>query len=103
MRIIWNLRAKEAKHQVALYIRRRFGLKREKKFLQEVDRTAEKLLRNPFIGKIDPLFADRSITYRSVIVNNLNKMVYYVKDDTIRIAAFWDTRMEPTNQAAQTD
>lgn len=101
MRVIWNSRAKAAKHQVAVYIRRQFGLKREKKFLQEVDQTAEMLLRSPFIGKIDPLFADRNITYRSVIVNGLNKMVYYVKDDTIRIAAFWDVRRDPDTLAGR--
>ena len=29
----------------------------------------------------------------------LNKVVYYVKGDTLHIAAFWDTRREPVNQA----
>ena len=29
----------------------------------------------------------------------LNKIVYYIKDDTIRIAAMWDTRREPKAQA----
>ena len=32
----------------------------------------------------------------------LNKLVYYVKDDTLHIAAFWDTRREPKNQAKKT-
>ena len=44
---------------------------------------------------------DRTIAYRSVIVNGLSKMVYYIKDDTIRIVAFWDTRQEPEAQAAK--
>ena len=58
------------------------------------------LRRSPYIGQIDPLFEDRAKTYRSVIVNGLNKMVYYIEDDTLHIAAFWDTRMEPEEQAA---
>ena len=60
----------------------------------------QKLKRSPCIGQIDPLFEDRSVTYRSVIINGLNKLVYRVNDETIRIVAFWDTRMEPEEQAA---
>ena len=40
--------------------------------------------------------------YRSIIVRRLNKVVYYVKGNTLHIAAFWDTRREPKNQARQT-
>lgn len=53
----------------------------------------------PEHGKIDPLFAHRKQLYRSIIVRRLNKIVYYIKDDTIRIAAMWDTRREPKAQA----
>lgn len=53
----------------------------------------------PELGKIDPLFAHRKQLYRSIIVRRLNKIVYYIKDDTIRIAAMWDTRREPKAQA----
>jgi len=59
------------------------------------------LKRSPNIGQIDPLFSSRAATYRSVIVNGLNKMVYRVDDDVINIVAFWDTRMEPEEQAAR--
>lgn len=48
------------------------------------------------------LFAHRKQTYRSLIVRRLNKIVYYVKGDTLHIAAFWDTRREPKSQARQT-
>ena len=57
------------------------------------------LQRSPYIGPIDPLFDDRPVTYRSVIINGLSKMVYYIDDDVIYIAAFWDTRREPKKQA----
>ncbi len=101
MKLKWDSRAKEAKSQIAAYIRREFGIRRVKQFRQDVDQAAKQLLNSPNIGQIDPLFEDRAKTYRSVIVNGLNKMVYYVEDDTIYIAAFWDTRMEPEEQAAR--
>ena len=62
----------------------------------------QKLKRSPGIGQIDPLFASHAATYRSVIVNGLNKMVYRIDGDVIYIAAFWDTRMEPNEQRDQT-
>lgn len=61
----------------------------------------QKLKRSPGIGQIDPLFASHAATYRSIIINGLNKMVYRVDDDVIYIVAFWDTCMEPEEQAAR--
>ena len=102
MKVIWHPRAETAKFQVADYIREQFGFKRKKAFMQEVRQMTQKLRRSPYIGQIDPLFEGRAKTYRSVIVNGLNKMVYYIEDDTVHIAAFWDTRMEPNEQRDQT-
>ncbi|MBO4551532.1 MAG: hypothetical protein J5733_12445 [Bacteroidaceae bacterium] len=62
---------------------------------------ARKLMRYPNLGKIDPLYADRSVAYRSVIINGLSKLVYRIDDDAIYVVDFWDTRREPTAQAAK--
>lgn len=101
MKVEWDPKAKEARSQVADYIRREFGAKRKIRFLQEVRETTKKLSKAPYIGQIDPFFADRPQTYRSIIINGLNKMVYRIEGDTIYIAAFWDTRSEPEGQAEQ--
>lgn len=101
MKVIWHPIAEMAKLQVADYIRSQFGFKRKKAFMQEVRQMTQMLKRSPHIGQIDPLFNDRARTYRSVIVNGLNKLVYYIEDDTIYISAFWDTRTEPNEQAAR--
>ena len=68
MKAIWDSKAKKAQRQVASYIRKEFGVKRAKKFRQEVDDTVNQLMRSPGIGQIDPLFSDRARTYRSVII-----------------------------------
>ena len=99
MRVIWQEPAKRGR-QITAYIRQEFGTKRAKKFRQEVADTVNMLSRSPGIGQIDPLFASHAATYRSVIINGLNKMVYLVDDNIIYIVAFWDTRMEPEEQAA---
>lgn len=102
MRVKWSERARKQRDEVANYIRRQFGAKRKYQFKQEIRDTTNLLKRSPGIGQIDPLFSDRAMTYRSVIINGLNKLVYFVKDDTIHIAAFWDTRQEPETQAEKT-
>lgn len=101
MRVIWHPQAEDALDQVANYVREQFGAKRMKVFLKEVRSTTKMLSHSPNIGPIDPLFDDRPIAYRYVIINNLSKMVYYIDDDVIYIAAFWDTRREPKKQAEQ--
>ena len=103
MKVIWDPKAKENRSEVADYIRRQFGAKRKMRFLQEVREITNNLRTAPYIGKIDPLFEDRARTYRSVIVNGLNKMVYFVEGDIIYIAAFWDTRMNDEEQAIKTE
>jgi plasmid stabilization system protein ParE len=102
MKIVWQESAKVGRQQVAAYIRKEFGIKRAKRFRQEIDDVVKMLMRSPNIGQIDPLFDGRAITYRSVIINGLNKMVYRIDGDTIHIVAFWDTRMEPKELASQT-
>ena len=101
MRAKWTDHAKEQRRQIADYIRQEFGLKRKKKFMQEVDHTVRMLMQSPGIGPIEPLFADRPKAYRSVIINGLNKLVYSVENDVIYIEAIWDTRQEPEEQASQ--
>ena len=103
MKAIWDSEARKAQRQVAAYIRKEFGVKRAKKFRQEVDETVNQLMRSPGIGQIDPLFSNRARTYRSVIINGLNKLVYFTEGDILYIAGFWDTRMDDEDQASQTE
>jgi len=102
MKIVWHKRADAALHQVEDYILERFGEKVRQEFMDEVEKSVLALADMPSIGQLDPLFAHRKQTYRSIIVRRLNKVVYYVKNNTIHVAAFWDTRREPKNQSQQT-
>ena len=101
MRVEWTDYADMRRDQVADYIRGYFGAKYKNRFIKEVRKITKMLRRSPNIGSIDPLFADRSVAYRSIIINGLSKMAYRINDDTIYIVGFWDTRQEPGVQAAQ--
>ena len=52
-------------------------------------------MKYPESGFPEPLLRDRKIFYRASIINDYYKIIYYVKGDTLRIAAFWDMRMHP--------
>lgn len=102
MKIHWHKRASAALHQIEEYILRDFGELVRQEFMDEVEDAVLALANTPNMDKIDPLFTHRKLEYRSIIVRRLNKVVYYIKGDTVHIAAFWDTRREPKNQARQT-
>ena len=98
MKIIWSKNADRHMYSIALYIQKQFGTERKKVFLQEVRKTTNLLKSNPELGFVDPLFNESNIPYRSIIINGLNKMVYYVNNDVIYIMALWYTRREPKGQ-----
>ena len=101
MKTSWDPGAKASFRQIARYINKRFGRKARQNFIREVKDVENHLILSPNLGSIAPLFSDRSIAYRSVVINGLSKMVYFIDGDIIYIAAFWDTRCEPVAQAAQ--
>ena len=70
------------------------------KFRQEVDEAVDMLLRYPTSGVLDPLFSDRPVAYRSVIVGGRSKMVYRIDEECIHIVGFWDCRQDPEDQAS---
>lgn len=99
MRIFWHKRAAAQLHQIEDYILSNFGDRVRQEFMDEVEQAVLLLADMPAKGKLDSLFAHRKQEYRSIVVRRLNKIVYYVKDDIIHIAAMWDTRREPQHQA----
>jgi plasmid stabilization system protein ParE len=102
MKILWHKRAAAQLHQVEDYVLRDFGERIRQEFMNEVEQAIISLADMPTMGRIDPLLTHRKQTYRSIIVRRLNKIVYFVKGDTLHIAAFWDVRREPKAQAQKT-
>ena len=99
MKLVWNDDAKFSMREVARYINRKFGKKSRKEFMQRLHDVEHYIKTNPDSPKIDPLSEGRKRVYRSVLINNLSKLVYYVEGDEINIAAFWDGRTDAEEQA----
>lgn len=98
MNVIWSPSASEALVKTAVYIRKEFGFKSKKLFLNEIKHTAKLLKDYPNLGIVEPLLEGTPVLYRSIVVNQLNKIVYFINEQTIEIVALWDTRSEPEAQ-----
>lgn len=98
---VWTDYAEWQKDQISDYIYANFGKRSEQKFIQQVEEAVDMLLRYPTSGPLDPLFADRTKAYRSIIVGGRSKMVYLIDGDIIYIVAIWDCRQDPEEQSSQ--
>ena len=71
------------------------GMESVDNFLNAIRQKSEWISKFPTAGTPEPLLAGRKYFYRFVILNRNIKMVYFVENDIIHIAAFWDMRMHP--------
>jgi plasmid stabilization system protein ParE len=61
------------------------------RFIEE----AENLLKFPKMAQIEDLLSEYPEKYRSLVVQNNYKLVYFVENDTINIVAVFDCRQNP--------
>lgn len=101
MRIKVADKAKRKILHTAKYIKDKFGKETSVGFRDEIRLIRNLLRENPEIGLKEPLLSDAPVTYRSIVINHLNKLVYWINDDIIEIIDFWDCRREPTKQRDQ--
>lgn len=95
MKISWSKKAGKNVRHTASSIYLKFGHKASQGFYQKIQQASNILSTFPFIGKKEPWLLDCPVPYRSIVVNRLNKIVYYIDNDTIKIVDFWDVRREP--------
>ena len=98
MEIIWSSLAIDNWEVAARYIANEFGKSVLQNFLTDSLSWQQQLIANPHIGHVEPLLKKRVRTYYSLVVNKRNKVIYYLEEDKIYIADFWDTRREPKSQ-----
>lgn len=103
MRLVWSENARNSAREVARYIYLDFGEKARQKFLKEIEQTDILLRDNPLLGRIEPLLENCKEQYRSIVVNRLSKIIYYINGEVIEIVALWDTRREPLSQVEEED
>ena len=97
MQIEVSKRAQRQWLQILVYYNEMGGERAAAKLHRKYLQKKKRLLKFPESGTPESLLRDRKIQYRSVIINEYYKMVYYVKGEVLRVAAFWDMRMHPEN------
>lgn len=100
-KVVWTEQAYYALQQTVHYISAHYGRKAAERLLKNAYHTGLLLGDNPYMGAIEPLMAQRAVTYRSIVVGRLNKIIYRIQDEHIEIADFWDVRREPETLSQQ--
>ena len=101
MRVIITDFAKQEIRKTANYIKKEFGKISKDNFLQSIRLTRKLIEANPYLGPKEQSLDELPGNYRSIVVNNLNKMVYSIKDAHILIEDLWDIRREPNSLKAR--
>ena len=96
MRILWSLLAHASFEQIKDTVFERFGYRAEQDYIAAVNKAIMQAAEFPNSGKQEfELAEDGSV--RSVPVRKLSKIIYYIEDDTLRIADVWETRQDPAH------
>lgn len=95
MHIEVSKRAQQQWLRILVYYNEMGGQRAAVKLHQKYLSKQARLLKYPESGFPEPLLSDKKICYRASILNKYYKVIYYVKGDALRIAAFWDMRMHP--------
>ena len=95
MQVEYNSKAIKHISSTFDYYLHNYGKQACKNLALAIDERVNRLVRFPEIGRPEPLLRNKHILYRSIIIDKNHKLVYYIKGNTIRIAALWDMRMHP--------
>ncbi len=91
----WSNRALESWQEIATYIYYRFGSQVADDYESKTNHTVDLLVAFPEMGREEPLLQDRNYAYRSLNIDKLSKIVYFVSDDVLYIADVWNLRRNP--------
>ena len=98
-KIVIHNTARNKIRNTARYIHKEFGVVSRIRFVEEVGHTMQLLKNNPGIGAAERYLEGAPVLYRSVIIQRLNKIIYWENGDTVEIVDFWNCRREPVTQA----
>lgn len=87
--------AKSQMRDIGSYYKINFGLKVMQNVIASVKNTFETLRLQPFMGSIEPLLDEYPQSFRSLVQHHNLKIVYWLEDETVKIALIFDTRQRP--------
>lgn len=94
MRIVWTEQAQEDMDKIYAFWQLQnpqYAIKLYNSFIDE----AERLLSFPQIGHLENLLQHRNENFRSLVIDEHNKLVYTIEGEDIVIHTVWDCRQNP--------
>ena len=97
MQVKWDKRALKRLDKATEYGLYKFGEITSIRFYQKIHSYDSLLAEHPRLGKVEPLLIGRRFEYRSLVVHEFFKLIYYINEvkDRIVVADLWDVRKEP--------
>ena len=97
MNIIWTNPAIDELGKTIRYITNNYGNKSVAKFNRQLAKSIKMISNNPQSAPKELLLENEEEEFRSIVINRLNKLVYYIDNNTLYIADIWDCRRAPKN------
>ena len=103
MQVKWDKRAMKRLDKATEYGLYKFGEITSIRFYQKIRSYDSLLAEHPRLGKVEPLLIGRRFEYRSLVVHEHYKLIYYINEVKSRIVVsdFWDVRQEPQHLAEE--
>lgn len=97
----WKKQAEKELTKASIYCIEQFGKRIAEKFIDAIDQHVKRLAQYPKSGFPEPLLVNRRKKYRSLMINEHFKLVYYYDEakEIIYIVDLWDTRRAPQSLA----
>ena len=94
VKLVWTTCARKQLKNIKLYYKEMASEKVAMSIILQIQQTAQRLINQPYLGKIEPALINEPEGFRSIIEGNY-KIVYWVDGNVIRIITVFDTRQAP--------
>lgn len=101
MRILWLELAEEDLDSIYHFYAKDKSVKASNKIYNEILDATETLADFPKMASIELDLSEDGDEYRSLVVGKYFKVIYFIEDDSIYIAAVWDCRQSPNTNISK--
>lgn len=97
MQIKWSEHARRDLDAILEQGTRLFGEQTALRFFQQLEKQITLLLHNPYMEKREFMQKNFHKEFRSIVVHQHYKLVYFIDKEQIRIVSLFDTRRNPAS------
>lgn len=102
-KIKWSSGANKDLDRLRFYCEIFFGNRLAKKIIASTMNKIDQLKAFPGIGPLEPLLNHRPEPWHSLVIHRNVKVIYLIRQESVNIAALWDTRQQPEKLANYID